>query len=475
MTRWGWRVLLVMATGTGKTFTAFQIIHRLWKSSWRSDKPLGKKRILFLADRNALLKQAYRAFQRHLPSVTVLHLTRSKDVTGANVLFSTYQTMLNAIDRMDAEGRIFGVGYFDLVIVDEAHRSIYQKYGEIFDYFDALLVGLTATPRSEIDRDTYRIFQLPQGVPTFAYELNDAVRDGHLVPPKGVTVPFKFLRTGVKYSDLTPEEQLDYEEKFRDEETGELADFSGRESLGACPRCGSPVHVHGSNYVCAKAVPTLEQAAPSCDFKSGTTILQQEIAPEQMSKLLATGKTDLLEKFVSNKTKRAFKAFLAWDAEAGKVGFEFKTTGGLRNTIKNVGDKFELRTAHIPLIDPVNGKLPTGGNAAVMLTRDADKQEAAWKFIEFAYGDANREKFDVGEGFLPVTKNVAALPYFNEDPDVAGFAAGLPYAKFAPVIANWEEIADVTVRTMQQIYLGEVTPEDGLKAAAAEVNKIRGL
>ncbi|MFN4851435.1 DEAD/DEAH box helicase family protein [Microcystis sp.] len=207
--------LLVMATGTGKTRTAIALVELLKSANWVN-------RVLFLADRNALLKQAYRAFQRHLPSVTVLHLTRSKDVTGANVIFSTYQTMLNAIDRMDAEGRIFGVGYFDLVIVDEAHRSIYQKYGEIFDYFDALLVGLTATPRSEIDRDTYRIFQLPQGVPTFAYELNDAVRDGHLVPPKGVTVPFKFLRTGVKYSELTPQERLDYEEKFRDEESGEL-------------------------------------------------------------------------------------------------------------------------------------------------------------------------------------------------------------------------------------------------------------
>ncbi len=117
--------------------------------------------------------------------------------------------------------------------------------------------------------------------------------------------------------------EFDFGDK-KDEETGELADFSGREPLGACPKCGSPVHAHGSNYVCAKAVPTLEQAVPSCDFKSGTTILQQEIAPEQMSKLLATGKTDLLEKFVSNKTKRAFKAFLAWDAAAGKVGFEFE-------------------------------------------------------------------------------------------------------------------------------------------------------
>ncbi|MFC3085573.1 ABC transporter substrate-binding protein [Tabrizicola soli] len=120
-------------------------------------------------------------------------------------------------------------------------------------------------------------------------------------------------------------------------------------------------------------------------------------------------------------------------------------------------------------------KATYGVTDTLMVFADSDAKEAAWKFIEFAYKDEWREKFDMGEGFLPVTKNVAALPYFTEDPDVAGFAAGLPYAKFAPTIANWEEIADVTVRTMQQIYLGEVTPEDGLKAAASEINKIRGL
>ncbi len=120
-------------------------------------------------------------------------------------------------------------------------------------------------------------------------------------------------------------------------------------------------------------------------------------------------------------------------------------------------------------------KATYGVTDTLMMFADSDAKEAAWKFIEFAYKDEWREKFDMGEGFLPVTKNVAALPYFTEDPDVAGFAAGLPYAKFAPTIANWEEIADVTVRTLQQIYLGEVTAEEGLKSAAGEINKIRGL
>jgi multiple sugar transport system substrate-binding protein len=120
-------------------------------------------------------------------------------------------------------------------------------------------------------------------------------------------------------------------------------------------------------------------------------------------------------------------------------------------------------------------KATYGVTDTLMMFADSDVKEAAWKFIEFAYQDQYREEFDIGEGFLPVTKNVAALDNFSKDPDVAGFAAGLPYARFAPIIANWEEIADVTVRTMQQIYLGQVTPEEGLDAAAAEINKIRGL
>ena len=214
------KTLLVMATGTGKTRTAIALIDVLKTANWA-------KRILFLADRTALLTQAYRAFKTHLPTVTPINLTQNKNsqqVESANVVLSTYGTMLNAINRTGSEQRFFGPGYFDLIVVDEAHRSIYNKYGAVFEYFDGLLVGLTATPRAELDRDTYQIFELQQGVPTFAYELDNAVEDGYLVPPVGVNVPFKFLRSGVKYQDLSPEEKLEYEEKFRDEETGQVPD-----------------------------------------------------------------------------------------------------------------------------------------------------------------------------------------------------------------------------------------------------------
>ena len=155
----------------------------------------------------------------------------------------------------------------------------------------------------------------------------------------------------------------------------------------------------------------------------------------------------------------------------GKVGTIF-TFPMLIPQIKAESPNLKYKILPLP---EASAKATYGVTDTLMMFADSDAKEAAWKFIEFAYSDSNREKFDTGEGFLPITKNVAALPKFSTDPDVAGFAAGLPYAKFAPIIANWEEIADVTVRTMQKIYLGEVSPEEGMKAAAAEVNKIRGL
>lgn len=206
----GRKALLVMATGTGKTRTAIALVDLLKRANW-------VKRVLFLADRTALLTQAFRAFKAHLPSAMTVNLTK-QDASNATVVLSTYPTMLNRVNDVDGGDRHYGPGYFDLVIVDEAHRSIYKKYAALFDYFDSLLVGLTATPRKEIHRDTYRVFDLEPGVPSFAYELDDAVKDGFLVPPQGVTVPFKFIQQGVKYDDLSDDEKDEYEEKVWEEE-----------------------------------------------------------------------------------------------------------------------------------------------------------------------------------------------------------------------------------------------------------------
>lgn len=191
--------LLVMATGAGKTRTVIALVEQMMKANW-------VKRVLFLADRTALVKQAANAFKAHLPSATTVNLVTEK-ATDGRVYVSTYPTMLNLINQVDDSGRRFGPGYFDLIVIDEAHRSVYAKYGAIFDYFDAMLVGLTATPKDEVDHNTYRLFHLEDGVPTDAYSLEEAVADGYLVPPKGVAVGTKFLRHGIKYDDLSEEEK----------------------------------------------------------------------------------------------------------------------------------------------------------------------------------------------------------------------------------------------------------------------------
>ena len=199
------KALLVMATGSGKTRTVVALVDQLMRANW-------VRRVLFLADRVALVRQAHGVFKRHLasaPSANLLerHDPRKNDTTGARVLLSTYPTMTNLIEEMQDGARRFGPGHFDLIIIDEAHRSVYAKYRAIFDYFDSLLVGLTATPRDEIDRDTYSLFQLERGVPTDSYDLADAVDDGFLVPPKAVSVPLKFQREGIRYDDLSEEEK----------------------------------------------------------------------------------------------------------------------------------------------------------------------------------------------------------------------------------------------------------------------------
>ena len=206
--------LLVMATGTGKTRVAAAIIDLLSKANW-------VKRVLFLADRNALIDQAKANLNQYLPNLPSIDLTREKEDDSSRIVFSTYQTLINLIDgECDGDNRFYGVGHFDLIIFDEIHRSVYNKYKAIFDYFDGYHLGLTATPKSESDRDTYALFELPQGDPTYAYELEQAVSDGFLVPPKAIEVPIKFQRDGIKYADLSEEEKLQYEEQFADPITG---------------------------------------------------------------------------------------------------------------------------------------------------------------------------------------------------------------------------------------------------------------
>ncbi len=159
-------------------------------------------------------------------------------------------------------------------------------------------------------------------------EVEQFVRDKKIGPLDGFRSkagwPFA-AEIALKYSDEDKNWKLEFD--FGDDknaESGEIVEFGDAENLGACPKCGSAVHEHGANYVCSKSVPTNAQLTPSCDFKTGRVILQQVIEHDQVRKLLADGKTDLLEKFVSMRTRRAFKAYLAYDAEAGKVSFAFE-------------------------------------------------------------------------------------------------------------------------------------------------------
>ncbi len=207
------KALLVMATGSGKTRTVISLADVLMRHGW-------VKNILFLADRNALVTQAKRAFHSMLPNLSLCNLTEGKAEASARAVFSTYQTMMNCIDTTRDENgeRLYTSGHFDLIVVDEAHRSIYNKYKDIFTYFDALLVGLTATPKDEIDINTYSIFELESGVPTYGYELADAVKDGYLVDFVSVETTLKFMSDGIVYDELSPEEKEIYEDTFTDED-----------------------------------------------------------------------------------------------------------------------------------------------------------------------------------------------------------------------------------------------------------------
>ena len=210
------KALLVMATGSGKTRTVAALCKLLLRRGWI-------RNILFLADRNSLVTQAKRAFVNLLPDLSVTNLVEEKGNETAHCVFSTYQTMYNAIDALKGGDRAFTCGHFDLVICDEAHRSIYNKYRDIFRWFDAPLIGLTATPKDDIDKNTYDEFDLQNGVPTYAYDLAQAVNDRFLVDYVSIESKLKFLEEGIRYDDLSDEDKEAYEATFADE-NGEIPD-----------------------------------------------------------------------------------------------------------------------------------------------------------------------------------------------------------------------------------------------------------
>lgn len=211
--------LLVMATGTGKTRTASSLTDVLSRGGYATN-------ILFLADRTALVKQAKDDFKNYLPDMSLCNLCTNKGDRNARIVFSTYPTILNAIDETKAENgqRLFTPAHFDLIIIDESHRSIFKKYRAIFEYFDALMVGLTATPKTDVDRNTYDFFEMEHGVPTYAYDYETAVYQDHvLVPYYNYEVTTKFMDEGIHYDELSDEDKERYEEDFV--EDGYVPDF----------------------------------------------------------------------------------------------------------------------------------------------------------------------------------------------------------------------------------------------------------
>lgn len=204
------KMLIVQATGSGKTRVSISIVDVLRHHNY-------VKNILFLADRTALVKQAKNNYSNLLPDLSCCNLLDSRDdPESCRMIFSTYPTMMNAIDekRNKYGEKLFSPGHFQLIICDEVHRSIYKKYQEIFEYFDGMLLGMTATPIDKIDKNTYGIFDLERGVPTFAYELNKAVEEGYLVNYSTLEYKTKIMEDGIHYDDLSEEEKEEYEETF---------------------------------------------------------------------------------------------------------------------------------------------------------------------------------------------------------------------------------------------------------------------
>lgn len=219
------RALLVMATGSGKTRLTVAMVEVLQKANWA-------KRVLFLCDRDSLVNQAKGAFTKFLPNCPAADLRDAKSDNLSRVCLSTYHTMMNLINDFKDGERLFSPGHFDLLVIDEAHRSIYQKFGAIFDYFDSCLVGLTATPRDEVDKNTYQMFNLTKETgPVFGYDLAEAIKQGYLLNYYKAKVSTKLSREGLTYSHLSDEDKEEYEKHFADEVTGDVPEKVGKEAI----------------------------------------------------------------------------------------------------------------------------------------------------------------------------------------------------------------------------------------------------
>jgi len=202
------RALLVMATGTGKTRVSASLSDILIRADW-------VRKVLFLADRKELVRQAKNNFSTYL-NETCVNLVEEKDLDN-RMHFGTYETVHNLIKK----GK-YNSAYFDLIIVDEAHRTIYKKYKSIFEYFDSFILGLTATPADEVHRNTYEFFQTGSE-PTDTYDLASAIENGHLVNFNPYEIDLGIVKRGIKYDDLTEEEKEEFEDKFDVEEEDEIS------------------------------------------------------------------------------------------------------------------------------------------------------------------------------------------------------------------------------------------------------------
>ena len=210
------RSLLVLATGTGKTRVSCALSDIFIRNNY-------VKRILFLADRKNLVKQAKEeTYDKYLDSVSTSLIAegqREGEESKARIVFSTYQSMLSII--RDTTTCPYGIGHFDMIIIDEAHRSLFNKYAEIFDYFDALMIGLTATPRNDIHKSTYRVFNLDTDAPNYEYDVIKGVKDGYLTYFRALDRTPEILKNGVKYDNLSDDEKEEYEDLFTDDD-GEI-------------------------------------------------------------------------------------------------------------------------------------------------------------------------------------------------------------------------------------------------------------